>query len=217
MHVKILLKIRALNVIDARETVEKALHESVKEGNPTGWDYVGGFSQVVKIVSDDGTEVSLGKFKSYKELEEHWHGCTLKNLKSQEKQIEELLFVQLAGKHMPQKEAPLYLERKGVYGEIRGLPEIIEKKLKSNKSGIKLPQTYEEMIHIFSSAMVDEAKRSIGMIMHYLKGIQKISDYLEYKEPDTALQSTNIHFADISADEKVEGEKVFYFICDRHC
>ena len=218
MHVKILIKIRALNSSDAKEVVEEALNESVHEGNSTGWDYVGGIKQIVKTVTDE-SKISLGNFKSFKELEKHWHNSTLKNMRNYERQIEDELFLKLAKKYMPQKEVPLYLDRKNYYGnETRGLPEIIQKKLKSKTSEIKLPQTYEKMIQIFSSEIIKEAKNTVGMVLYYLKEIHKIQSHLDYPEDrEYSLQSTNIHFADFSADEEIEGEETYYFLCDRHC
>ena len=219
MHSQVLIKVKADDADEARAIVQEVLDETCADES-TGWDFVGGISQVVKKVTDSKTQTYLGSIKSFEELEEHWKNATLHNKKRYVSECQDILFIGLMDVLMPPDEAPLYLDKKNHYGnEIPQFKEKLEYILKNNFDNPNKGLSYEELINRMTYFITNNKD---SMFYYYLKCINKINTYLEYPDKYNALyHSSDVHFFDMTQEQEKDGipddSKVFYFLTDRHC
>jgi hypothetical protein len=132
--------------------------------------------------------------------------------------VHDNLFVGLMMTLMPPDEAPLYLDKKNVYGnDIPQLKEKLEEILKNNPDGKKL--SYEEIISKITEII---ANNDDSMLYYYIDCINKINDHFKYPQDkySALYHSADVHYYDMSSGQKDEEGKpvreIFYFLTDRH-
>jgi hypothetical protein len=206
MHHHILVKIKGDYQDSALSEAKSELESSVDaEHNTVGWDFV---SDDIEII--DEAWLKKEGFKSFKALEKRHLSFADDSIKEHKDALYDLLFLELAKRHVSGKDALTYVNYTNRFGNVdEDIKKIVESACKTKTTAKPFPTGLEDI----AKELVDILDpKEHDMIGYHIHALEKIYDCKKYPEPYNTLQCTDYNFADL----KGEGEHTYYFIFDRH-
>lgn len=211
-HILIYCKVFADDAEDGKAKVYDALNESCGEDGTAGFDYVDDeinllIPEILKGMAHDGKPTP---FSSYKEFEKFWENRRHETIKELRTQIEQQLKIDLASRFLSKTEATTM-----ICEEDDNLKQEVEAILKRKKD-TRLPNTFEELIAAISGTL-ETLARDESHVMYLLKQIGRLQRCID--DPDNTLytlQCPRNHYAVLNVNDKVEGQKAYYYAASRH-
>lgn len=218
MHHKILVKIKADNIDEARDEAKSYLENSIDASeNTVGWDYLN--DDIITVTEEDLKQHGV---KTFKALEKAWLKSTSANYRDHLKSLKDIFFTELVKRHLSGTKVKTYVGYKDRYGFVVSSDSLKKKDTSHDPVGDALRHAARKKIvkplpirlDTLAEEMVDIVNPKTDMMIEYhIRQLDKLDTCKRYpKETHTTLQCSDNHFADLNG----EGTETYYFIFDRH-